>query len=102
MERSAKYGDARKKLYEALNVLVVGNEKIQMRLTYAGSHLLTLQPHADFPPEMSHRFVTIKQELTGPPLSNDRGYVPRPITDKRGDELAMEILSLYTDVMGGL
>jgi hypothetical protein len=36
------------------------------------------------------------------PLSSERGYVPRQMSEEDGAKLARRILSLFTDVMGGL
>jgi hypothetical protein len=93
----------REKLYEAVNALV-GSDAIQMRLTNATEALspLALQPDPDLPAELRDRFDALWLALTELPLSDEHDSTPRPVTDEEGAKLAREILSLYTEAMGGL
>ena len=46
--------------------------------------------------------AAIKEIMFTTPLSSERGYVPRQMSEEDGAKLARRILSLFTDVMGGL
>jgi hypothetical protein len=92
---------AREKLFGAVDALV-GSSSIQLRLTYAAGDLIKLRATNAVPAQLKERFESVMSTLTEKPLSNDRGYVPRLVTDEVGAKLAREIVSLYTDVMGGL
>jgi hypothetical protein len=71
------------------------------RLTDAAIPLLVLREE-DLPEEMRDEFKTLKDALTKIPLSTDRSYQPRPVSEYDAYKLANQILSMYTELMGGL
>src|SRR6266404_1643233 len=90
----------KQKLFQALHDLV-GAGDIDKRLTHAGNYLVHLQ-EPDIPKEYRAEVAAIKEIMFTTPLSSEQGYVPRQISDEDGEKLARRILSLFTDVMGGL
>ena len=88
----------KQKLYDALHD-VFSEKGLEMGLTYACSYLLHVR---NVPSEFEDEFESIKAELLATPLSDNTGYVPRNLTRQNAIELARRILSLYTEVMGGL
>jgi hypothetical protein len=93
-------GYLKQKLFQALHDLV-GAGDMDKRLTHAGNYLAHLQ-EADIPKEHRVELAAIKEIMFTTPLSSEQGYVPRQISDEDGSKLARRILSLFTDVMGGL
>jgi hypothetical protein len=95
-----KWGRARQKLFEALNVLV-GPERLRLRLTYAADSLTKLTA-TDFPAESRQTFKELRGLLIQTPLSSSHRYEPRTITPKQARRAAETILDLYLKVSGGL
>ena len=93
-------GYLKQKLFQALHDLV-GAGELDQRLSHAGNYLVHLQD-LDIPKEYRAEVAAIKEIMFTTPLSGEHGYVPRQISDEDGAKLARRILSLYTDVMGGL
>jgi hypothetical protein len=93
-------GYLKQKLFQAVHDLV-GAGHIDKRLTHAGNYLVHLQ-EPDIPKEYRAEVAAIKEIMFATPLSSGQGYVPRQISDEDGAKLARRILSLFTDVMGGL
>jgi hypothetical protein len=94
---------AKQKLFEALHALV-GAGPIQERLTFAAVALLQLrapQP-SHIPPKIAGMFHAVVDDLTATPLSDSRGYTPRPLADDKAQEIARHILSMHVDLTGGL
>jgi hypothetical protein len=96
-----RYGYAREKLWQAIESLV-GHGSVQDRLTDAADFLLRVQSDKQLPPEHQDEFEQIKAALTTTALSSATGPAPRPITDQEGTKLARRILSLYTELRGGI
>jgi hypothetical protein len=90
----------KQKLFQAVHDLV-GAGHIDKRLTHAGNYLVHLQ-EPDIPKEYRAEVAAIKEIMFATPPSSAQGYVPRQISDEDGAKLARRILSLFTDVMGGL
>ncbi len=90
----------KQKLYQTLLALV-GDGDLDRRLTLAASYLVPLQDR-DIPEQYRERFDALKASLLRTPLSSDRGYVERQISTEDAKAAADHILSLFTDVMGGL
>jgi hypothetical protein len=95
-----KWGRARQKLFEALYVLV-GPERLRLRLTYAADYLTKLTP-ADFPTSSQKKFKDLRALLTQTPLASTYRYEARQITPRQARRAAEAILSLYIVVSGGL
>ena len=93
-------GYLKQKLFQALHDLVAAGD-IDERLTHAGNYLVHLQ-EPDIPKEYRAEVAAIKEIMLITPLSSEKGYVPRQISDEDGAKLAQRILSLFTAVMGGL
>jgi hypothetical protein len=93
-------GYLKQKLFQAMHDLV-GAGDIDKRLTHAGNYLVHLQ-EADIPKEHRAEVAAIKEIMFTTPLSSEHGCVPRQLSDEDGAKLARRILSLFTDVMGGL
>ena len=90
-----KWGYARQKLFEALNVMV-GSERLRLRLTYAAIYLIPLKPTC------RQRFKDLRALLTQTPLSSKIRYEDRKITPAQAKRAAKQILLLYVHVSGGL
>jgi hypothetical protein len=90
----------KEKLFEALTALVVDGD-IDQRLTFAASYLVTLQDR-DVPERLREDFRQLKDALTRTPLSTDRDCENRQISTENARDHALKILSLFTEVMGGL
>ena len=93
-------GYLKQRLYEALHSLV-GADDLDKRLTYAGTAILFLQDR-DVPEQHRESFASIRGRLLRTPLSTERSYQPRQISEDDAKTLARDILGLFTDVMGGL
>ena len=90
---------AKQKLYEAV-LCLAGASPIEERLPSAALPLLVLNnpPAPDTPPQIQARLEKVVSTLTTPPVSD----WPRPFPQDKCRELAEEIVSMYTEVMGGL
>jgi hypothetical protein len=88
----------KEKLFEALTALVVDGD-IDQRLTFAASYLVHLQDR-DVPERLREDFRQLKDALTR--ISTDRDWESRQISTENARDHALKILSLFTEVMGGL
>jgi hypothetical protein len=95
-----KWGYARQKLFEALNVMV-GSERLRLRLAYAANYLIPLKP-TYFPVNCRQRFKDSRALLTQTPLSSKIRYEDRKITPAQTKRAAKQILLVYVHVSGGL
>jgi hypothetical protein len=93
-------GYLKEKLYQAI-LSLVGAGELDSRLTFAASALVVLQDR-DVPPEYREKLAAIRSRLFTTPLSSDKSYMPRQISEEDARALAHEILGLFTAVMGGL
>jgi hypothetical protein len=102
MDKDDRDRYAREKLWQAVETLV-GDGPIQTRLTYAADYLLRIMPDKHLPAgKQRTEFEEIKNALTSEPLSTATGYSPRHVTPEEGAKLARRILSLYTELRGGI
>ena len=96
---------AKQKLFEAVSSLV-GSSSLQERLTFAAVPLFALNSRAgELPAALAFRLDGLLTALTRngtEPLSDNRSYVPRDLTDDEARDLANEILSLFVEAVGGL
>ncbi len=90
----------KQKLFEALHSLV-GSGELDARLTFAGNALSVLNPE-DFPQEYQKAFSDIKNRVFQPSVSSECDYTRRQMSEGDLSRLAEDILSLYTELMGGL
>jgi len=81
---------------------LAAGRSVQDRLTSAADFLLRLMPDQHLPREHRNEFEEIKAALTTTPLSSATGPTPRPMTGEEGTKLARRILSLYTELIGGI
>ena len=92
--------------FEAVNSLATGSGRIQKRLEYAGTYLTKLhRASEDLPAEHRDEFRDLFRELTSEPAIADEGSIAATtskLTDEQCSKLAERILSIYTDIMGGL
>ena len=91
---------AKQKFFEAVSALI-GPKPLRMRLTYAAEPLLTLH-EKEMPTSMLKEFEELRNSLTTTPLSHAWGFQPRNISPTKARKLADKILSMYTELMGGL
>jgi hypothetical protein len=96
----SEYDYAKEKFFQAVSMLV-GADTIDKRLTYAADYLLRLQDK-QLPESMRDEFKVLRDALTTTPLSTATGYQPRHISEDDTRKLAEKILSMYTELMGGL
>jgi hypothetical protein len=90
----------KQKFYEAMFSLV-GDGALEMRLTYAATELVAIQP-GNLPASMRIDFAALMRELTSKPLSNDAGFIPRAVDRVEGNRLAQTILTMYAELLGTL
>jgi hypothetical protein len=97
------HGRAQQKFFEALRCLVIGNEPLRRRLTFAADALIELQLD-DLPKGMRDDFQQLKSDLMRQPLRwPDSPYIrPRKVTPKEARQLAEKMLDMYTKLLGGL
>lgn len=100
MSSTNLYGYAQQKFYEALYSLV-GHSSIAMRLTYAAEYLLILKP-SDLPDDMRADSEQLMQVLLRESLGDSVGFRPRKLDELEADRCAQKILSMYTQLLGGL
>jgi len=97
---------AKQAFFEAVSSLATSPDRIQTRLAYAGLKLSKLyRPKEDLPPEHLEEFLALMQELTSQPAIGDGSPIQATtskLTDEQCKKLAERILSIYTDIMGGL
>ena len=93
-------GYAKQNFYQAVMALV-GSKPIQERLTLAAIPLISLHLD-DLPEEMQGDYAALRLLLTHEPLSSEAGLKPRHFHDEDSLQLARKILSMYTELMGGL
>ena len=82
-------------------VALIGNATIDRRVTYAASYLMMLQSR-DLPAGMRDDFEKLMRKLTRIPLSSATANMPRPISEDDALKLAKAILSMSTQLLGGL
>jgi hypothetical protein len=78
---------------------LTGIGDIQMRLTYVADALTRLDEGVDLPEHLARRLRDVKAQLLTTPLSDDKKYVPRSLSDPIARELAHKILSIYRDFL---
>jgi hypothetical protein len=81
--------------YVALRSLCGGSGTIQQRLGDAKMSLLTMHP-SEIPEEIKEDFDRLMKEIDTP------GGATPTVSAERARELALEILSMYTTLLGGL
>ena len=96
-----QYGYARQKLWEALHILV-GDGDIKVRLGHAQNLLLLLQPDTDLPEELRGKFRALMSDLSKRAIHYS--YQPTRINTRhpKAGRMAETILSLYTELRGGI
>jgi hypothetical protein len=98
------HGYAQQKFFEALRPLVSGNEPLRRRLTAAADALVGLQSD-DLPEGMRDDFQQLRHDLMQPPTlrHGDLEYFrPREVTPREATRLAIQMLEMYTKLLGGL
>jgi hypothetical protein len=95
------YTYARQKLWEAVNVLV-GDLPMKKRLGYARGLLLLLEPEKDLPEHLRSRFQALVEDLNKRVVHWD--FRPSWVVSRhpKSGRMAEEILSLYTELRGGI
>jgi hypothetical protein len=89
---------AKQVLWEAVGALAASPASLEKRLESANACLSKLHRiDEDLPEEHREEFRAIMAEL---PSRGDA--VPRHLTDEKSRELANRIVSIYTDILGGL
>jgi hypothetical protein len=96
-----RWGSARKKVWEALHVMV-GDGAMRERLGFAYSLLLQLQPDRDLPEELRPRFRKLMRELEK--RAEVTSYRPVRIVTKapKAGKLGEEILAIYAELNDGI
>jgi hypothetical protein len=95
---------AREKYWQAIDILVSA-DPAQMRLTFAAEYLMKLSDkHFPDNPDLArrHNEVMKKLNLSATPLTDHDGFLPRELSDNEANVLSREILSIYTDLLGGI
>jgi hypothetical protein len=104
-EKELRLDYAREKLWQAIHVLVTSESSLQERLASAAIYLIRLQAKDDFPEEYQAAFEFIVDSLTHEPAVGDEGKIQattRKMTDIEARQVAERILSLYTQLKGGI
>ena len=92
------HANLKQKLFEALHDLF-SEKDLAMGLTFAQQYFLQVR---EVPSEFKTEFEEIKAALPTSPSGTDANYEPREVSPVEAVILARRILSLYTEVMGGL
>lgn len=95
---------AREKFWQAVDVLATSDGSIQERLAGAALYLTRLQP-GDVPEEQREMFTTVMRELTKEPAAGNEGTIAattEKLSAEEGKKLAGRILSIYTELHGGI
>jgi hypothetical protein len=100
-QREDRWTSAKQKFFEAVYSLVDSNKSLRIRLTYAALDLANLSPD-ELPEHMRADFKQLMHELTKTPLSEDYRDPPRDVTPREAKRLAIKILEMYTELLGGL
>ena len=100
MEEPGSPDYAKQKFYDAVYALL-GSATIDRRLTSAASYLMLVQPR-DLPVGMRDDFENLLRKLIRIPLSSAWAPMPRPISEGDAVKLAKAILSMFTQLLGGL
>jgi len=104
MTDTTRIDHAREKYWQAIECLV-GAASAQMRLSFAAEYLMGLSDK-HFPNERNlarrHNEIMKKLNLYATPLNDHDGFLPRQISDDEANVLSREILSIYTDLRGGV
>ena len=101
LERDDRWTSAKQKFFEALYSLVNSHDRLRIRLTSAALGLTKLSPD-ELPAHMRTDFEQLRRDLTRTPLSDDYRYLPREVTPREAERLAIKILEMYTELLGGL
>ena len=96
-----EYHYARQKLWEAVNVLV-GDGAIRDRLGFAQNYLSLLRPDEDLPEFLRPQFRSLMADLSNRAVYYT--YRPTRIATRhpKSGKMAQMILSMYTDLRGGI
>jgi hypothetical protein len=101
-----EYGYAREKFWQAVDTLATSDRSIQERLAGAALFLMRLhKPDEDLPEELREEFKAVWHELTKEKAVGDEGDIvatTRQLTAEQGKKLAGRILSIYTQLHGGI
>ncbi|CCB64830.1 hypothetical protein [Hyphomicrobium sp. MC1] len=101
LEAGSQYSYSRKKLWEALYSLV-GDGPMDQRLGHAFTHLLILQSNNDMPESLREKFQSLMSNLERHAFHSRTEPVKIRMKSPDADRAAEEILSLYTDLRGGI
>jgi hypothetical protein len=91
---------AREKFHQAVHALATSPRSIQERLASAGEYLLRLNESDDLPLEHRREFNAVCQELAKG--DGDIISTTRKLADEECSKLADRILSVYTELRGGI
>jgi hypothetical protein len=97
-------GYAREKFYTAVHALATGSSSIQTRLANAALSLNTLQSE-NLPETLQTEFADVWRELTKERAQGDEGTIAATtaqLSDEQARELAGRIVSIYTQLLGGI
>lgn len=86
------------RLFEAMQLLV-GPESIQMRLAYVAERILPIRP-TEIPETLREQYMEIRRQLTSIPIfrPDSMDFVPRPISNEVGGEIAEKLLSMFLEM----
>jgi hypothetical protein len=104
VDESREHSYAREKFWTAIHGLATGSSRIQARLESAALCLHTLRPE-DLPGTLSTDFANLWRDLTKVKAHGDEGTIAattRQMSDEQAGELAGRIVSIYTNLHGGI
>jgi hypothetical protein len=93
------------KLWQAIHVLVTSESRLQQRLAGAAEYLIRLRPTEDLPEKPRKELEAILHSLTKEPAETDEGTIQAAtakMTDQEARRVAEAVLSLYTQLNGGI
>ncbi len=110
MRSSAEMSSRRnvsEKLWQAIDTLVTSGGRLQERLASAATGLagVYLPSKSDLPKKYQEEFKSIIQDLTKEPAKGDEGAIQATtgkMDDQEAEGVARRILSLYTQLNGGI
>lgn len=92
---------ARKKFWEALNILV-GDGPLRKRFGFVYGMLLILNVEKDFPEDLRERFTKLIGQMDERKVGGQNGPIEINVDPPLSDELAEEVLAIYTNLRGGI
>lgn len=100
METTVSHRYTREKFWQAVHMLAAGTGSIQERFAFAADPLMRLNEPDDLPEQSRQEFDAVCRELRKG--GGDIAETTRKLTDEECRRLAERIVSIYTELRGGI